>query len=65
MGRLRLTQADIARMTGLKQSSLSRTLAEEREIGVDEIQAIALAFGTTAAVLVGEALERATEHEVS
>ena len=55
LGRQRLTLADLIRITGLPQSTLSRTLAEKREIGIDEVEKIGRVLGTSAAELISEA----------
>jgi hypothetical protein len=41
----------------MPQSTLSRTLTEKREIGIDEVELIALALGTSAAELISTAAD--------
>jgi transcriptional regulator with XRE-family HTH domain len=55
MGRRRVTQADMVRITGLPQSTLSRTLSDQRDMGLDELQAIAEALGTNARAILDTA----------
>lgn len=65
MGRQRILQADLARLTSIPQSTLSRTLDGKREIGIDEVQAIGSALKTTGSELVNEAARRLREESVN
>lgn len=58
MGRQRIKQADLVRLTNMQQSTLSRILDEQREIGIDEAQVIGVALKTTGADLINEAVTR-------
>ena len=59
MGRLRITQADLVRETGLDQGRLSRMLADERVIHIDELDLVTRALKTDAAEVLNSATKAA------
>jgi len=57
MGRKRVTQADLARATGISQSVLSRVLADQRDLSVDELHLIAQYLGVDAGRIIDNAMQ--------
>jgi transcriptional regulator with XRE-family HTH domain len=56
-GRMNLHQADLVRMTGIGQSTVSRIWNAQKPVLLDELILIARALGTTAGEVADAALE--------